>query len=295
MNELQIFENPDFGEIRVTINEDGEPLFVAADVCRVLDVQNHKDAIKRLDADEKLGVVLNDPHGRPQETNCVTESGLYSLVLGSRKKEAKAFKRWVTHEVIPSIRKHGAYMTPQTLEQALLSPDFLMQLAQRLKEEQQARKEAEYNAHLLDLDNRRMQPKADYFDALVEKNLLTSFRETAKMFHVEEKDMIRFLLDNRYLYRSQSGKLLPYATRPDNGLFEVKEAYDPKSGWRGIQTYVTPRGRETLRLLLEGKPESGLWGFRPPDPPEEMTEAEGIRVERYLTEQARKKRRKQNK
>lgn len=186
-------------------------------------------------------------------------------------------------------------MTPQTLEQALLSPDFLMQLAQRLKEEQQARKEAEYNAHLLDLDNRRMQPKADYFDALVEKNLLTSFRETAKMFHVEEKDMIRFLLDNRYLYRSQSGKLLPYATRPDNGLFEVKEAYDPKSGWRGIQTYVTPRGRETLRLLLEGKPESGLWGFRPPDPPEEMTEAEGIRVERYLTEQARKKRRKQNK
>ena len=68
-----------------------------------------------------------------------------------------------------------------------------------------------------------------------------------------------------------------------------------RSGWRGIQTYVTPRGRETLRLLLEGKPESGLWGFRPPDPPEEMTEAEGIRVERYLTEQARKKRRKQNK
>ena len=292
MNELQIFENPEFGEIRVTINEDGEPLFVAADVCRVLEHSNVTMALERLDDDEKAKLDLGLSGGL---TNCVTEPGLYSLVLGSRKKEAKAFKRWVTHEVIPSIRKHGAYMTPQTLEQALLSPDFLMQLAQRLKEEQQARKEAEYNAHLLDLDNRRMQPKADYFDALVEKNLLTSFRETAKMFHVEEKDMIRFLLDNRYLYRSQSGKLLPYATRPDNGLFEVKEAYDPKSGWRGIQTYVTPRGRETLRLLLAGKPESGLWGFRPPDPPEEMTEAEGIRVERYLTEQARKKRRKQNK
>ena len=292
MNELQIIENPEFGEIRVTINEDGEPLFVAADVCRVLEHSNVTMALERLDDDEKAKLDLGLSGGL---TNCVTEPGLYSLVLGSRKKEARAFKRWITHEVIPSIRKHGAYMTPQTLEQALLSPDFLMQLAQRLKEEQQARKEAEYNAHLLDLDNRRMQPKADYFDALVEKNLLTSFRETAKMFHVEEKDMIRFLLDNRYLYRSQSGKLLPYATRPDNGLFEVKEAYDPKSGWRGIQTYVTPRGRETLRLLLEGKPESGLWGFRPPDPPEEMTEAEGIRVERYLTEQARKKRRKQNK
>lgn len=294
MNELQIFENPDFGEIRVTINEDGEPLFVAADVCRVLEIGNPSDAVARLEADDRTLVLIEGAsNGKP--VNAVTEPGLYSLVLGSRKKEARAFKRWITHEVIPSIRKHGAYMTPQTLEQALLSPDFLMQLAQRLKEEQQARKEAEYNAHLLDLDNRRMQPKADYFDALVEKNLLTSFRETAKMFHVEEKDMIRFLLDNRYLYRSQSGKLLPYATRPDNGLFEVKEAYDHKSGWRGIQTYVTPRGRETLRLLLEGKPESGLWGFRPPDPPEEMTEAEGIRVERYLTEQARKKRRKQNK
>lgn len=294
MNELQIFENPEFGEIRVTINEDGEPLFVAADVCRVLEIGNPSDAVARLEADDRTLVLIEGAsNGKP--VNAVTEPGLYSLVLGSRKKESRAFKRWITHEVIPSIRKHGAYMTPQTLEQALLSPDFLMQLAQRLKEEQQARKEAEYNAHLLDLDNRRMQPKADYFDALVEKNLLTSFRETAKMFHVEEKDMIRFLLDNRYLYRSQSGKLLPYATRPDNGLFEVKEAYDPKSGWRGIQTYVTPRGRETLRLLLEGKPESGLWGFRPPDPPEEMTEAEGIRVERYLTEQARKKRRKQNK
>ena len=294
MNELQIFENPEFGEIRVTINEDGEPLFVAADVCRVLEIGNPSDAVARLEADDRTLVLIEGAsNGKP--VNAVTEPGLYSLVLGSRKKEARAFKRWITHEVIPSIRKHGAYMTPQTLEQALLSPDFLMQLAQRLKEEQQARKEAEYNAHLLDLDNRRMQPKADYFDALVEKNLLTSFRETAKMFHVEEKDMIRFLLDNRYLYRSQSGKLLPYATRPDNGLFEVNEAYDPKSGWRGIQTYVTPRGRETLRLLLEGKPESGLWGFRPPDPPEEMTEAEGIRVERYLTEQARKKRRKQNK
>lgn len=294
MNELQVFNNPEFGEIR-TIEIDGEPWFVGKDVALALGYEKPTDAVRKRIDDEDRGVSKIETPSGTQEMAVINESGLYSLVLSSKLSSAKKFKRWITHEVIPSIRKHGAYMTPQTLEQALLSPDFLMQLAKRLKEEQQARKEAEYNAHLLDLDNRRMQPKADYFDALVEKNLLTSFRETAKMFHVEEKDMIRFLLDNRYLYRSQSGKLLPYATRPDNGLFEVKEAYDHKSGWRGIQTYVTPRGRETLRLLLEGKPESGLWGFRPPDPPEEMTEAEGIRVERYLTEQARKKRRKQNK
>ena len=84
-------------------------MFVAADVCRALEIQNHKDAIKRLDSDEISGVVLTDPHGRPQETNCVTESGLYSLVLGSRKPEAKAFKRWITNEALPTIRKTGGY------------------------------------------------------------------------------------------------------------------------------------------------------------------------------------------
>lgn len=108
MNDIQIFKNDQFGEIRSVVI-DGEPLFVAADVCGALEIQNHKDAIKRLDDDEKSGVVLTDPHGRPQETNCVTESGLYSLVLGSRKPEAKAFKRWITHEVLPAIRKTGKY------------------------------------------------------------------------------------------------------------------------------------------------------------------------------------------
>lgn len=96
MKELQIFNNPAFGEIRA-VELDGAPWFAAADVCRALDIQNHKDAVKRLDEDEKSGVVLTAPHGRRQETNCVNEPGLYALVLGSRKPEAKAFKRWITH------------------------------------------------------------------------------------------------------------------------------------------------------------------------------------------------------
>lgn len=110
---LQIFENPIYGRIRTTVDESGQPLFVAADLCRALEIANHKDAVKRLDEDEKLGVVLTDPHGRPQQTTCVTESGFYSLVLGSRKKEARAFKRWVTHEVLPAIRRTGGYQTRQ--------------------------------------------------------------------------------------------------------------------------------------------------------------------------------------
>ena len=104
MNELQIFENPEFGEIRVTINEDGEPLFVAADVCRVLEHSNVTMALERLDDDEKAKLDLGLSGGL---TNCVTEPGLYSLVLGSRKKEARAFKRWITprgHPLHPQAR-----------------------------------------------------------------------------------------------------------------------------------------------------------------------------------------------
>lgn len=103
----KIFKNPGFGQVR-TIVRDDEPWFVAADVCRALEVSNSRDAVARLDEDEK-GVVLTDTPGGRQEMTIVNEPGLYSLVLGSRKPEAKAFKRWITHEVIPTIRKTGAY------------------------------------------------------------------------------------------------------------------------------------------------------------------------------------------
>ena len=109
-NGIQVFENSDFGKVRV-VERDGEPWFVAADVCRALDVVNSRDAVARLDTDEKNTVVLTDgTPGNPQKT-VVNEPGLYTLILGSRKPEAKAFKRWITHEVIPSIRKTGTYST----------------------------------------------------------------------------------------------------------------------------------------------------------------------------------------
>lgn len=112
MNELQTFNSPEFGKIRA-VEKDGEPWFVAADVCRALEISNPTDAIKRLDVDERARFNLGHPMN---ETNCVNEPGLYTLVLGSRKRDAKAFKRWITHEVIPTIRKHGAYLTPEVTE-----------------------------------------------------------------------------------------------------------------------------------------------------------------------------------
>ncbi|MCI5563835.1 MAG: phage antirepressor KilAC domain-containing protein [Intestinimonas massiliensis] len=240
MNELQIFNNDRF-EVRATM-KDGEPLFVAADVCKALDIQNHIDALKRLDEDEKSGVDLTDPHGRIQTTNCVTESGLYTLVLGSRKPEAKQFKRWITHEVIPSIRKTGGYIAGQSQ----MTDSELMAAALLLANRQIKERDARISA--LSVQNAIMAPKADYFDELVERNTLTNFRETAKELGVPPKKFVEFLLVRKYLYRDKKGKLLPYEDK-NNGLFEVKEAMNDKTKWSGTQTFVTPKGRETFRLL----------------------------------------------
>lgn len=190
---------------------------------------------------------METPSGKQQMT-IINESGLYSLILSSKLPGAKEFKRWVTSEVLPTIRKHGAYMTPETLQAAILNPDTMIQLCQQLKAEQDknARLAAENSA--LTVDKQIMQPKADYFDELVDRNLLTNFRETAKQLGVPPKKFISFLVEKKYLYRDKRGKLLPYEDR-NNGLFSVKETYNEKTQWAGTQTLVTPKGRETFRLL----------------------------------------------
>ena len=137
----QIFESKEFGKIRV-VERSGAPWFVGKDVCDCLEIGNSRDAAASLDDDEK-GVALIDTPGGKQEMSIISEPGLYSLVLRSRKPEAKAFKRWIVHEVLPAIRKHGGYLTPKKLEEALLNPDVLIRLATQLKEEREARVQAE--------------------------------------------------------------------------------------------------------------------------------------------------------
>ena len=245
MNELTVFENEQFGSVR-TIIRDGEPWFVAADVCRALEIGNSRQAIARLDDDEK-GVISTDTPGGAQEMSVVNEPGLYALVLGSRKPEAKAFKRWITHEVIPTIRRHGAYATQDTLENIIADPDFGIRLLNALKDERTKRRKLE-SALII------ARPKAAYFDALVERKTLTGIRETAKELQWREKDFIRFLLDKGYVYRDQKQKLQPYAAHVADGLFVLKECKSDRNGWSGTQLLITPKGRESFRLLhLAGK------------------------------------------
>lgn len=243
MNELQIFSSPDFGEVR-TLSIDGEPWFVASDVCKALEIGNPTDAMRRLDADERTLVSIEGAsNGLP--VNAVNEPGLYTLVLGSRKPEAKAFKRWITHDVIPSIRKNSGYIAGQES----MTAEELMAKALLVAKKTIEEKEAELSRK--QVENAIMAPKADYFDELVDRNLLTGIRETAKELGVKQKVFVDFLLDKKYLHRSKSGKLTPTAGKGD-GLFEMKECFNEKTSWAGTQVMVTPKGRETFRLLCQG-------------------------------------------
>lgn len=191
-NEIQTFHF-NAATLRTLTDENGEPWFIAKDVCDILGLENSRKATAELDPDEKNTVTISDGiPGNPNKT-IISEPGLYALIMRSRKPEAHEFKRWVTHEVLPSIRKHGAYMTQQTLDKALTSPDFLIQLATRLKEEQEKVK--------------ALEPKAKALDAFtdVEDKLLV--REAAKVLSnagtpISEKQLREWMSDNDWIYKA---------------------------------------------------------------------------------------------
>lgn len=179
----------------------------------------------------------------------IPENIFYRLVMKAKNETAERFQALVADEIIPSIRKHGAYMTPETLEQAILNPEMMIKLCTALKDEQDKNKALQVVNSSLTVDNQIMKPKADYFDELVDRNLLTNFRDTAKQLHVGERKFIKFLLEKKYIYRDKRGKLKPYANKYED-LFDVKEFTNEKTGFCDTQTLITPKGRETFRLLL---------------------------------------------
>lgn len=254
-DKIQVFKNAEFGSVR-TIELDGEPWFVAKDIAVSLGYTNPRKAVQdHVDYDDKRGgedgVTIRDSIGREQKATVINESGLYSMILSSKLPDAKKFKHWVTAEVLPSIRKNGGYMagqkemTPEeTVANALvLANNILADRERRIKEL------AEKNKVLAE-ENEAAKPKVEYFNALVSKAMLTSFTNTAKELHVKPTIFINYLLDNKYIFRNQNEKLLPYEKSKNDGLFEVKEFVNKKNGFASIQTYVTPKGRETFRLLV---------------------------------------------
>ena len=169
--------------------------------------------------------------GRPSTDHSLTIPMAKEICMLQRSEKGKLFRQYFIQ-----------------VEEAWNTPEMVMSRAIRMAEQNIKRLQAE-NAQLT-VDCQIMQPKADYFDELVDRKLLTSFRDTAKQLEIGEKKFVQFLLDHKYIYRDKKGKLMPYADK-NNGLFEVKECFNEKTQWSGIQTLVTPKGRETFRLLIQ--------------------------------------------
>lgn len=238
MNELQIFENPEFGSVR-TVEIDGEPWFVGKDVATALGYANTADAIqKHVDNDDKLESQIAIS-GQNRKIIVINESGLYSLVLSSKLPSAKKFKKWVTSEVLPSIRKHGMYAEDELLD----NPDLLIKVAQALKEEREKNKK-------LSEENKRMKPKEIFADAVTVSDTCILIGELAKIIKqngvdIGQNRLFTWMRDNGYLIsRKGTDYNMPMQKSMDLGLFEIKE-----------RTINNPDGsvRITKTVLVTGK------------------------------------------
>lgn len=221
-NKLEVFTNSEFGTVR-TLTIDNEPYFVGKDVATILGYERATKAIAdHVDTEDIDEVPIQDSIGRMQKTPVINESGLYSLILSSKLPNAKKFKRWVTAEVLPSIRKHGAYMTPDTLEKALYNPDFLIRLATELKDTQAHVKHLETK-----IDNDK--PKVIFADAVSTSKSSILVGELAKIIkqngvNIGQNRLFAWLRDNGYLIKRKGTDYnMPTQYSMDLQLFEVKE------------------------------------------------------------------------
>lgn len=234
MNEIQIFSNSEFGEIRTAGTADN-PMFCLADVCNALGL-SAKGVNQRLSKE----VISNYPletAGGTQQALFVNEDGLYDVILDSRKPEAKKFRKWITSEVLPSIRKHGAYMTEQTLNKALTSPDFLIQLATQLKEEQAKRAQLESKVT-------EQAPKVTFADAILGSKNSCLIGELAKILTkngvvIGQNRLFEWMRTHHFLGTAGERRNVPNQDFVERGLFELKKTVHDENGV--MVSKVTPK------------------------------------------------------
>lgn len=234
-------------QLRTLTDNQGEPWFVLKDAMNILGLGNPTETVKSLDEDEFSTTEVIDSMGRKQHSFIISEPGLYGLVLKSRKPEAKEFKRWIKHEVLPSIRKHGAYMTESTLEQAITNPDFLIRLATELKTEKQKRTEAEKTIE-------SQKPKVLFADAVATSKRSILSGELAKILKQNgvktgQNRFFKTLRDDGLLMKRNGNPNMPTQKAMELKLFEVKEtAIQHSDGHTTVNftTKVTPKGQQYL-------------------------------------------------
>lgn len=241
MNEIKIFENPEFGSVR-TVELNGEPYFVGKDICMAFGDKNHNRSLGRVSDDDKVVVEITDSMGRKQSITAINESGLYSLLFAMQPQKANndgvpdaypievqqridklhKFKHWVTHEVLPSIRKHGAYMTDDALHRAITEPDFLIKLATELKTEKEKRK-------VLESKIEQDKPLVVFASSVESAKTSILIGDLAKLLKqngvdIGQKRLFAWLRDNGYLIKSGNSKNIPTQRSMETGLFEIKES-----------------------------------------------------------------------
>ena len=231
MSQMEIFKNPEFGSIR-TLEHDNKVLFCGTDIAAALGYTNPRKAVRD---HTRGGTKCSIPTTSGNQTmTFISEGDVYRLIVHSKLPSAEQFERWVFDEVLPSIRKHGAYMTKEKLWEIATSPEAMMKLCSDLLAER------EKNAALRK-ENALLESKAAFYDLFIDLQHSTNLRTTAKELVVPERRFVRFLLEQRFVYRTAAGNVLPYAKPSNDGLFCVKDFCN--HGHIGSYTLVTPQGK----------------------------------------------------
>lgn len=240
-NKITTFSSEEFGNVR-TMMIDGDPWFVGKDVASALGYTNPQKAIRDHVFEEDKGVNETFTPGGKQKIPVINESGLYSLILASKLPSARKFKRWVTSEVLPTIRKHGMYISDPLLCEIAKDSSILRNMVQNYIA-------ATAQAEMLAADVEAMRPKAEFFDAFVSPTDCTNIRTTAKELQIPERQFCKFLVDARFLFRCPAGNLMPYNKPMNRNLFIVRDYY-ADNGHKGSYTLITPQGKNMFRMML---------------------------------------------
>ena len=254
MNDLQIFKNPAFGEIRITVINN-EPWFVGKDVADILGYQNGSRDINRHVDEEDRQNYQNGTFESPRGMTVINESGVYSLILSSKLPTAKKFKHWVTSEVLPAIRKHGGYLTPEKVEEALMDPDTIIKLATELKNERAKREAAELEAANAKQIIGELKPMADYTDKILACKGTVPTTSIAKDYGMSAAAFNRLLHEQGIIYKMGKQWFL-YAKYQAKGYTHSKTfGFKHKDGSPDftVQTEWTQKGRLFLYEFLKSK------------------------------------------
>ena len=242
-NMLKVFENQEFGNVRI-INEADRYLFCASDVARALGYAKPANAVAtHCRYTLKRGIPHPQARNKEIEMVFISEGDVYRLIVHSKLPSAERFERWVFDEVLPTIRKYGAYMTDSVLEQVMENPDKIYSLAAQLLEDKA--KCEELSRQLKDA-----QPKAEYFDSFIRADGCICIRYCGKEFGIPQNKFVKLMLEHKYLYRDQKNRLMPFADKQARGFFVVRDFYTP-NGVLGQQTLVTCKGKEHIRRQLK--------------------------------------------